>query len=434
MRQTLAVVTMATLAIAGCGGGSGGSADSTPSISNLQFSPNSALQYDGNGTLTVTGTFDFTDPGKDLMTVYLTSSGGATVTASPAAAAGQSSGTIQGQVQIDTIALRHFTFQLYVTDSAGKKSNTLTGTFDVNPNDTGSHWTQQSFAASSSPGLAMSRVRWSGSTFLAVGGAVFTSPGGVTWTARPAGSSAVFNDAAWTGSQFVMVGNNGAVLTSPDGAIWTPQTIPAANNPVLHGVASSGTQIVAVGTQSVSGNTLGMILTSPDGVSWGAAPGTLQATLSAVIWSGSQFVAVGSTLGQPNTQAIAFTSSDGVTWTNALVSQPGLSALYDIAWNGSRFVAVGNAGAATSTDGLAWQATGVGTVGPDNAIGWSGKHFLACGINDCQLSADGLQWQTTPELARMAGTDAFVLGLAWSGTKWVAVGIAGTDPYVVTSP
>jgi hypothetical protein len=440
MRQTLSVVAMAALAIAGCGGGGGGSVDSTPSISNLQFSPSSALQYDGNGMVTVTGTFNFTDAGKDLMTAYLTSSSGATVTASLVGASGQSSGTLQGAVQIDTTTLGHFTFQLYVTDSAGKQSNTLTGAFDVNPNDTGSHWSQQSFPVSAGSTLfTMKRVRWNGSTLLAVGDAIFTSPDGVTWSARPTGISPGFNDATWTGSQFVVVGNSGAVLTSPDGATWTPQTIPATNSPTLDGIASSGTRLVAVGTQSVSGNNQGLILTSSDGVSWTAVPGTFQATLSAVVWSGSQFVAVGSTLGQSNAQAIALTSPDGVTWTNTLISQPGLSALADIAWNGSRFVAVGNGGGATSTDGLSWQATGAGFVGQDNAIAWSGQHFLACGLSDCQLSSDGLQWQTTPLLPMPGGDPPAVLGLVWSGTKWVAVGFdtyfgAAIHLYVATSP
>ncbi len=435
MRNLYFAIVLGAAALCGCGGGSGGgvSVDSTPSISNLQFSPSSALQYDGNGMMTATGTFDFSDSGKDLMTAYLTSSSGATVLASLAAASGQSSGTLQGTVQVDTTTLGQYTFQLYVTDSAGKRSNTLTGTFDINPNDTGSHWTQQSLPVTSGSTLLMKRVRWNGSTFLAVGDAIFTSLDGVTWSARPTGISPGFNDATWTGSQFVVVGNNGAVLTSPDGATWTPQTIPATNSPTLDGVASSGTRLVAVGTQSVSGNTQGLILTSSDGISWSAVPGTFQATLSAIVWSGSQFVAVGSTLGQPNAQAIALTSPDGVAWKNTLISQTGLNALYDVAWNGSRFVAVGNTGGATSTDGLAWQATGVGVVGPENTIGWSGQRFLACGIIDCKLSADGLQWQTTPALPGMTPT---VTGLAWSGTKWVAVGIPmiGTGSYVATSP
>jgi len=45
------------ITLAGCGSSGGGSTDSTPSISSLSFSPTSALQGDGNGSITVTGKF-----------------------------------------------------------------------------------------------------------------------------------------------------------------------------------------------------------------------------------------------------------------------------------------------------------------------------------------------------------------------------------------
>jgi hypothetical protein len=351
-----AACCIAGSAAVGCGGGSGGSADSTPSISNLQFSPTSALQYDGNGTVTVSGSFDFTDAGKDVSTLHLTSSNGGNESIAINGAAGQSAGSIQGTFQTDTTTLGHYAFQLYVTDTAGLRSNTL--------------------------------------------------------------------------ASFIAVGDSGSILTSPDAVAWTPQVIPHSVTPALYGVAASSTRLVAVGTQSdpVSSTTTSLILTSNDGVTWTSVPGTIQAALYAVTWSGSHFVAVGSALGQPNAQAIAFVSPDGLTWTTTQISLTGLNVLYDIAWSGARFVAVGLGGAATSADGLAWQATGVGVVGPNNTVGWSGQHFLTCGVVYCELSIDGLQWQDTAQLPR-TGPSAY--GLAWSGTRWVAV---GTNSYVTTSP
>jgi hypothetical protein len=427
--KRMAVCCIATIAAVGCGGDGSGSVDSTPAISSLQFSPTSALQYDGNGTVTVSGAFDFTDAGKDLSTLYLTSSNGSNLSFAINGAAGQPSGTIQGTLQVDTTVLGHYNFQLYVTDTAGLHSNTLSSNFDVNPNDTGSHWTPQALLPGVSP-LWLKRVRWSGSMFVTVGTSIFTSPDAVTWTQQPSGLSSMMNDVTWTGSQFVVVGDNGAVLTSADAIAWTPQVTPTAVAPALNGVASSSTRLVAVGTQTdpASNTTVSLILTSKDGITWNAIPKTTQAALNAVTWSGSQFVAVGSALGQANSQAIALTSPDGVTWTSTVINQTGLNVLYDVAWNGSRFVAVGLAGAATSTDGLAWQAAGVGVVGANNAIAWSGHHFITCGVAFCELSTDGLQWQDT---AQPPGTGPSVYGLAWSGTKWVAV---GTNSYVTTSP
>jgi hypothetical protein len=52
------------VALGGCGGG--GSIDSTPSITNLVFSSTSAVQGDGNGSITVTGSVSFTDAGGDV--------------------------------------------------------------------------------------------------------------------------------------------------------------------------------------------------------------------------------------------------------------------------------------------------------------------------------------------------------------------------------
>lgn len=210
-----------------------------------------------------------------------------------------------------------------------------------------------------------------------------------------------------------------------------PQNIPQGiSTPALNGVASSGTHIVAVGSQlDLSGQpTLkGLILTSSDGVTWTEMPGTIPGTLNAVVWSGNQFVAVGSAYSQSNRQALVYTSSDGFNWTSTVLSQAG--DLYDIAWSGTRYVATGYGGAATSTDGFAWQQSGFGLAGvAGNAIAWSGQHFLVCSVADCALSADGLTWSTIQQsMNQLSNID----GITWDGTKWVFV---GADSYVATSP
>ncbi len=397
--------------------------DSTPSISNLQFFPSSAFQGEGNGTLIVTGTFDFSDQGGDLSTLYITMSDGSTLSAPIEGVSGDLSGTIQGQLEADTGTVGQFEFQVYVTDSGGRKSNILTGTFTVNLNDSGSTWTIQSLPSASS--LWLKRVRWSGTLFVTVGasGSVFTSPDAVTWTERFTGVPSTLNDIIWTCNQFIIVGENGTILTSADGTGWSSQTIPGS--PVLNGITASSGLIVAVGKRLDS--EAGLIITSTDGVTWSPIPGTIQASLYAVVWSGTQFIAVGSTLGLPNAEAIAFTSPDGINWTSHNLSFTTISSLYDVAWNGSRFVAVGYAGGVTSTDGINWQQTGVGVISANNAIGCSGQRFMTCGTVYCQSSTDGLQWQSI----QLPGTGPSIYGLVWNGSKWVAV---GSNSYVATSP
>jgi uncharacterized delta-60 repeat protein len=66
-------------------------------------------------------------------------------------------------------------------------------------------------------------------------------------------------DVAWTGTQFVAVGNYGAVLTSPDGGVWTPRN-PATGRD-LQTVALSGSEILTAGQD-------GLILKSANGTAW----------------------------------------------------------------------------------------------------------------------------------------------------------------------
>ncbi|HWR82617.1 MAG TPA: hypothetical protein VN285_04890, partial [Candidatus Deferrimicrobium sp.] len=85
-----------------------------------------------------------------------------------------------------------------------------------------------------------------------------SQPGDV-WTLRPTGTSSYLFDVAFSGSQYVIVGEKGVILTSLDGITWTTQPPVTAND--LFGVHWSETQFVAVGDK-------GTILLSPDGVAW----------------------------------------------------------------------------------------------------------------------------------------------------------------------
>lgn len=129
--------------------------------------------------------------------------------------------------------------------------------------NTGSGWAQ---AGSAMATFAPRDVIWNGSLWLAVGATsynfgadpvVMYSSDGSNWTRVDLPAEAVpadftLRDVAWTGSQFVVVGdNNGTtrvVATSPDGATWTQaHTSTHAGNSVLEGVAAGGGKVVAVG-------------------------------------------------------------------------------------------------------------------------------------------------------------------------------------------
>ena len=82
------------------------------------------------------------------------------------------------------------------------------------------------------------------------------------------------------GASSVVVG--GIILSSTDGMNWSSQSV--ANQ--LYGVTWSGTQFVVVGQN-------GTILTSPDGVNWTSRVSGVSGPLVSIIWSGTQFAAGG---------------------------------------------------------------------------------------------------------------------------------------------
>ena len=412
----------------GGGGGGGGAADSTPSISNLSYSPTSTVQMEGNGEIFLVGSFDFRDSGGDLELLHL-SSQGETLSIAIDGVAGLKSGTIEGSFLIDTTEIGSYAFEVYVTDKGGRQSNRLAGTFEVKVNDLAESWTQQSLPLPSGSAVALKRVRRLQSQYIAVGEGIFTSADAVTWNQKQPGVLAVLNDVAWMGGRFVIVGESGTVLASPDGSDWTQQPIPPTNSPQLDGVAASASRFVAVGTQYVpaTGDTLSLILTSTDGLTWEAIPQTFPAALYGITWASGKFVVVGSALGAPVASAVSLTSVDGLSWTLHSAAGTELSLLRDLVWNGSQFVAVGYPGAARSTDGETWERTGMGTVGASETIAWSGEHFLTCHIVYCERSPDGIQWTTT----LLPGVGSYVRGLAWGDTQWVAV---GNNSLVLTSP
>jgi hypothetical protein len=433
-------LALLAMVLCSCGGGGGGGSsipiDSTPSIASLSFSPASALQGDGNGSITVTGSITFSDAGGDLTTLHLTNPQGQSITQAISGIAGVKSGTIQAQVIVSTQDLGHYTFEVYVSDSLGLSSNKLSGSFDVNPNSTAAHWTEQSLPVVSGSPITLMGVMWSASRslFVAVGDDIFTSTDAVTWTERPPGFSGTLMDVIWTGSQFIAVGGDGrggAVLTSPDGFTWTLEQVPSnIVSPILHGVAASSARIVAVGSQSLVQGPLpakGLMLSSSDGIAWTEVRMPVSATLEKITWAGNQFVAVGMLDNQPVPRPVALTSPDGVTWTDHAMNAGTVLNPADIAWNGSQFVVVSAGGVATSIDGATWQQTSVG-VASGNAVAWSGQGFLACGAVGCYQSSDGNQWLGGIQLPRVGAT---VYGLVWGDNKWVAV---GANSLVLTSP
>lgn len=258
---------------------------------------------------------------------------------------------------------------------------------------------------------ALRGVVWSGSQFVAVGegATILTSADGATWIKRDSGATTgpTFLAVVWSGTEYVLGGFS--ILTSPDEVVWTLRSS-------LHafGIAWSGSNFVAVGDA-------GSIATSPDGIAWTQRVSGTQDDLHGVTWSGSQFVAVG-------VAGAILTSPDGVTWTSR--GNGGGLNLSGVTWSGTQFVAVGDV-ILTSPDGIVWtpQTSNASSLG---SVVWSGSQYLAVGSSGVnaagmQSSPDGVNWKA--EAA--AGSQYPLYGVAWSGTSFVAVGANGT---ILTSP
>ena len=136
------VILLVTVLLAACGGGGGGGGGvvavttNAPVISNLQYSPPGAYLNSGGGTSPLSATFDFSDPNSNAstLTILVFDTNGVMIDSSTDPVAGISGlpfGTIQISGAVDTTVLGSFTFQVYLTDATGLKSNVLSGTFKV---------------------------------------------------------------------------------------------------------------------------------------------------------------------------------------------------------------------------------------------------------------------------------------------------------------
>jgi hypothetical protein len=432
---SLVVTLVLAACLAACGGGGGGEAPShPPSISNLQYSPATALQAPG-GTATISGNFDFADAGGDIALLRIVASRGVDLTVPAPALNGLTSGTGNGSFVISVDQVGRHPFELWVVDGRGSVSNRLAGTFEVLPDDTATTWTRLDV----SPPALLYGVAFNGRRYVAVGaqGTVMTATDLAGWAVASAGVDHTLRSVAASPSRFVAVGDDSRgeaiVVSSADGAAWSVQYRAGGLAPQkLNKVIWTGMQFVAVGQEipvSVSPPWVphAVILASPDGVVWTQrarmqielsdwAPS--ECAMSSVAWSGSRFVAVGI-----SRNSAAWTSADAETWTR--IDMPGVPAfrhvLRDVAWGNGRFVAVGWGGtpaAFTSTDGVSWQGnTGAEPLPAMNAVTAGAGRFVAVSNTHRETSADGLAWTVRP--SPDCGN-----GVLWDGTRYVSVGVS----------
>ena len=462
-----------TLALVGCGGGGGGTVDSSPSISNLRYTPATQLQLPGDSA-TVTGTVDFTDTGLNVSEMHVTTN--AVDQKISLTTPTSASGTISASFLVPLDQIGRTTFELWLVDSAGQASNHLGGSFDVLVNDTAPRWRLaqgQHDLARLLNATPLNAGVWTGTQYVFVGHLIVTSPDLVTWSQQNMPSGLVpsgvdsLTGIAWSGSALVAVGSQtqgntqGVLLRSTDGINWRLQQVvnrcpqpkptpPCDYKAGLSKVIWAGSQFVAVGREHVpEAGDFALVMTSPDGLNWTQqAKDTLAVGadidpssvsnldiygmgMSSVAWSGNVFVAVGRAV---DGSAAVWTSPDAQSWTVRTPPPLPQFTLRDVVWGLGRFVAVGwsgtlppvevlSAATLTSTDGIVWQANqGSLPLSAMNSIGVGPSRFLIASSTDWGTSTDGRQWSEKLNASAGGGN-----GVLWDGQRWVGISTGGSE-------
>ena len=287
-------------------------------------------------------------------------------------------------------------------------------------------------------------------SFAAVGagGAIFTSPDGISWTSQtPSGfTSDLYAVTGYAANQnnptnpalrWIAVGDGGASIYSTDGINWINGRAYTASNPALRSITHVAGTYTAVGD-------LGTILSTTDGTTWTThSSGLTTSPLPNLngVTHGGIYVAVGD-------GGTILTNSDGNTWVVKTPTLPISSNLRQvtsfISSYGSIYVAVGDAGTVvTSKDGGATWVTQTAITGnnlvsvaaesqyvanpaADTSLGFiSTAQFVAVDSSgNAYTSVNGYTW-SNPIPTNATGLNALVS----SGFGYVAAGNAGATAY-----
>ena len=267
-----------------------------------------------------------------------------------------------------------------------------------------------------SPSSGMLVARYINNTYVLIGlggsggnAKLHTASSLDSWTyqagLRTAWGDATFaGDIVWTGSTYIVVGNNTAA-TSSDLITWTAQyglNSAWTSTNLCRGAVWNGTYCIAVGNDA-------NVAYSTDGVTWTSARANLSATswgtedVRAVVASVSSVVAI-----VGNSGKFAVSATNGTTWTydsglsaTGFGTKDALCMIYD----GTSFVVGGQDGAIAARNG----STGVWTYysgltsifGTDDVFGlvYKDGFYYACGGSmKLAKSADLTNWIELPGL------------------------------------
>jgi hypothetical protein len=286
--------------------------------------------------------------------------------------------------------------------------------------------------------LNLEAIATNGSVLVVAGddGVILTSTDGTAWTPRTLPGfldNMTFRAALWDGGKFIIAGRDfdfnvpgwvGVIYTSANGITWTRRHLGNVANTELHGLASDGSGLLAVGNS-------GTILQSTDGLAWTSVSvaGLGSTILKGVTWNGGTYVATGHSTAGSGTPRV-LTSTNRVNWMD-VTAGAGLASWQDlrkIAWLNDRFVASGwYSRLRVSTNGGSTFTTTRSNDEETPAMAYGDGIYFAGGINrpsnsDIDLvSLDGVTWISAP-----APTSDDRYGAVFFQNTLITVGAAGS--------
>jgi dienelactone hydrolase len=225
-------------------------------------------------------------------------------------------------------------------------------------------------------------------------------------------------------------------VTSDTGESWTEQRTGPLRS--FYDVVHANDTFVAVGAslQTVGGalRSQNVFAVSTNGRAWTYPAAPAGAEFYSVTHGQDLFAAVGVDNGAlPLPRPVIYTSADGTSWTRRTVP-PGNFPLWSVVYGAGRFVAVAENTLAedqtkilTSTNGANWTRVSAGTAVDLVGVAFGGGRFVAVGYGGTIVSStDGTNWTVQP-----SRTAEYLSDIIFGGSQFVAVGSGGM---ILTSP
>ncbi len=387
------------LVLAGCGS-DGSGIDSplqfeqhAPQIGNLVLTPDIAAYTEGDGSVSVTATFNYSDNGRDISEMHVEMSNGASITLQLTGIDNTVSGTRSEQFDISTATIGPCTVEIWLVDAAGDSSNHLTAAFEVLEMAAISEWTHRLTVP-----LPLFDVVWDGQVFIAVGdgGTILTSADGIAWVARESGTDGYLGAVTAFGSYIYVVGGSIVLLSTDHGATWTVKARPYW---IGTAVAANSSQVVVPGTVGDLG--IPRLMISEDrGDTWQEMDFSWR--ISDLVYRDGLFVAP--TWSFPNGTGV-IVSTNGEQWNEIIVREE-FRRLDTVVHDESRFFVAGAAGTVfSSLDGYNWTEVSTPLDYAD---------YLGAASNGTQLILAGrVSWNRQDATSRPIGVSSIDNGASW---------------------